>query len=65
MSLTTSFPGLLELRENYIQSEITFKKAMNLFITQMCTLTQREGDIFFLRSRTVSTISTWKWILPG
>jgi SNF2 family DNA or RNA helicase len=46
MELVRSFPGLLELRENYIESEIIFKKAMNLYISEMCTLTSREGNKF-------------------
>jgi superfamily II DNA or RNA helicase len=40
------FPGILELRENIIGSEHVFKKAMNLFISGMCTLTSRDSESF-------------------
>jgi ERCC4-related helicase/predicted nucleic acid-binding Zn finger protein len=43
----TAFPGLLQLREDYIQSEIVYKKAMNFFITGMCTLISQEGNRFY------------------
>jgi ERCC4-related helicase len=49
MDLTQSFPGILELRENYIASEATFKKAMNLFISGMCTLTSRDRRTFHFK----------------
>lgn len=41
-----AFPGIWELRENYIQSEIVYKKAMDIFITGMCTLTSQDGERF-------------------
>ncbi|MCP5050478.1 MAG: DEAD/DEAH box helicase [bacterium] len=46
MNLIESFPGIPELRANYIQSELTFKKAMNLFISGMCTEISRTKDTF-------------------
>lgn len=46
MNSTPSFPGILELRENVIGSEHVFKKAMNLFISGMCTQTYRDNDSF-------------------
>ena len=42
----SAFPGIWELRENYIKSEMVYKKAMNLFISGMCTLLSQDGERF-------------------
>jgi ERCC4-related helicase len=41
-----AFPGLWELRENYIQAEMVYKKAMNIFISGMCALLTQDGKRF-------------------